>query len=349
MGRWSLTRRIAVEAGLVAAALAAGLAIGALVVYLLGAPPARVMAEMLSSWRVQPDLVAEYTAMLSLTAAAFAIPLHAGLFNIGAEGAFQLGALAGLWVAVATGSGLAAMVVASLAGAALVGLAGLLRVRLKVNEVLSTIMLNWIVYWLLLYIVITRLQDPVFTTRTVEVPEAARIGWVSLGGVEVPGTIIVSVLVMVALWVFLRLTRWGLLLRFSGANEWTSRTRGVSVGLYRVGSMLIAGLLAGLAGALHILGFSHSIDVTGTGVRNYGFNGIGVALLGRNDPLAIVPAALLFSTLLVGSSNVEPVYHVPKEAGDMIVGIIVVLLAAPEAFRVLSRYLSSLSLRGEER
>jgi ABC-type uncharacterized transport system permease subunit len=332
-----LAGRVAYEAALAIAALAAGLAIGALVAYLMGAPPLRVIAEMLSSWKVQPDLVAEYTAMYSLTAAAFSIPLYTGLFNIGAEGAFQLGALVGLWAAVATRSAAVALAAASLAGTALAGLAGFLRVKLRVNEVLSTIMLNWIVYWVLLYIVITRLQDPVFTTRTVEVPEEARIGWVTLGSASIPGTLLAAVAVMAALWVFLRLTRWGLLMRFAGANEWSSRTRGVRVGLYRAGSMALAGLLAGLAGAMHILGFSHSIDVTGSGVRNYGFNGIGVALLGRNDPLAIIPAAFLFSTLLVGSSNVEPVYHVPKEAGDMIVGIIVVLLAAPEAFRLLSR------------
>nr|MEB3852193.1 ABC transporter permease [Desulfurococcales archaeon] len=290
MAGGSLAWRIAWELALVAAALAAGLAAGALVAYALGAPPLSVIGEMLTSWRVQPDLVVEYTAMLALTGAAFAIPLHTGLFNIGGEGAFQLGALVGLWVAVHTSSAPAALAAAALAGAGLVGLAGILRVRVGVNEVLSTIMLNWIVYWVLLYLVITRLQDPYFTTRTVEVPRGARLPWLSIGGVEVPSTILASAAILAALWVALRLTRWGLLFRFSGANEWSSRTRGVRVGVYRAGSMALAGLLAGVAGALHIIGFSHNIDVTGSGVRNYGFNGIGVALLGRNDPLAILPA-----------------------------------------------------------
>jgi simple sugar transport system permease protein len=103
--------------------------------------------------------------------------------------------------------------------------------------------------------------------------------------------------------------------------------------------MALAGGLAGLAGALHILGYTHSIDVLGNAVSGFGYNGIGVALMGRNDPLAIIPAALLFASLLIGSSIVEPLYSVPKEAGDLIVGVIVVLLAAPEAFRALRRIL----------
>ena len=338
MRRDTLSWKIISETLLVLAALAIGLVAGMIIAYLMGAPPLDVMKTMLSSWKLQPDLVAEYTAMLALTAAAFALPLHTGLFNIGAEGAFQLGALTALWIGYVTGSLWLALLAGMAAGALLVGFAGVLRVKLRVNEVLSTIMLNWIVYWLLLYIVITRLQDKYYTTRTVEVPESARLPWISLGGANIPSTLLASIGVLVALWVLLRMARWGLLLRFTGANEWSSRTRGVPVSLYRAGSMAIAGLLAGLAGALHIVGYSLSIDVTGSAVRNYGFNGIGVALMGRNDPLAIIPAAFLFSTLLVGSSNVEPIYGVPKEAGDLIVGIIVILLAAPEAFRALARY-----------
>ncbi len=341
MRRDTLTWRIITETILVIITLFIGLIAGMIIAYLLHAPAARVMVEMLTSWKVQPDLVAEYTAMLALTGAAFAIPLHAGLFNIGAEGAFQLGALTALWVGYTTGSLALALVSAIIVGGLLVGVAGFLRVRLSVNEVLSTIMLNWIVYWSLLYIVITRLQDKYYTTRTVEVPRSSQLPWIGIGSVELPSTIILAVIVLVVLWIFLRMTRWGLLLRFTGANEWSSRTRGVRVGLYRIGAMVLAGALAGLAGALHIVGFSHSIDVTASGVRNYGFNGIGVALMGRNDPLAIIPASLLFSTLLVGSSNVEPVYGVPKEAGDLIVGIIVVLLAAPELFRTASRIIDA--------
>ena len=128
-------------------------------------------------------------------------------------------------------------------------------------------------------------------------------------------------------------------MRFAGANEWASTARGVNVGFYRVASMALAGMVAGLAGGLHVLGYSHSIDVIGGAVRGFGYNGIGVALMGRNDLLAIIPAAALFATLLTGSSLVEPVYGVPKEAGAFIVGVVVVLLAAPEAIRIAGRAL----------
>ena len=335
----SLYKRALTEAGMVAAALALGLAVGAFIAREFGAPPLSVIRDMMVSARVLPDMVAEYTAVLALTAAAFAIPLHAGLFNIGAEGSLYAGALVALWVGIKTGSLIAAIAAGTLAGLAITGLAGLLRVRLGVNEVLSTIMLNWIVYWILLYVVVTKLADPIYTQRTVRVPETARIPWVTVGGYPVPGTILVSIAVLTALWVFLRMTRYGLLLRVSGANEESAKARGVPVEVYRLGSMVIAGALAGLAGAIHITGFSYSIDVLGGTVRGYGFNGIGVALMGRNDPLAIIAASLLFSSMLAGSQVVEPRYGVPKEAADLMIGVIVVLLSAPVIFRIVAQRL----------
>lgn len=330
-----MASKILREAGLVAAALLVGLAMGGVVAWVFGAPPLGFLADMMLSARVLPDMVMEYTALLALTAAAFAIPLHAGLFNIGAEGSFYAGALVALLVGVETGSLVGALTLGALAGVLVTGLAGALRVWLGVNEVLSTIMINWVMYWSMLYLVVDALADPVFTQRTVKVPESARLPWISVAGMEVPSTILVSVVVIALLWVFLRMTRYGLLLRIVGANEEAARMRGVNVRAYRLASMLIAGGLAGLAGALHIAGFSYSIDVLGGTVRNYGFNGIGVALMGRNDPLGILAASLLFSSLLAGSQVVEPVYGVPKEAADLVIGIVIILLSAPTIFRVI--------------
>ena len=331
----SIARKAASELALVLAALLVGLAAGGVVAWIFGAPPLGFLKDMILSARHLPDMVAEYTALLALTAAAFAIPLHAGLFNIGAEGSFYAGALVALWVGVSTGSLPLALAVGVVAGLAMTGLAGLLRVKLGVNEVLSTIMINWVIYWIMLYVVVDKLADPVFTQRTVKVPREARLPWISLGGLEIPSTVIISLAIMVGLWVFLRMTRQGLLLRVVGANEEAARMRGVSVAWYRLASMLVAGALAGLAGALHILGFSYSIDVLGGTVRGYGFNGIGVALMGRNDPLGILGASLLFSSLLAGSQVVEPIYGVPKEAADLIIGIVVIVLSAPTLFRIL--------------
>ena len=331
----SLARRVAGELVLSGASLLLGLAVAAAIAAAFDAPPLEVLVSMLTSYRVLPDLVGEYTAMLILTGLAFALPLYTGLFNIGGEGSFYAGALAGLYVALATGSLPLAVAAGVAAGLVLTGAAGLLRVRLGVNEVLSTIMFNWIMYWLLLYIVITRLTDPTNPQRTLRVPEEASIP--SLG--PVPGTLPIALTVAVAAWVFLRMTRTGLLLRVVGGNPEAARLRGVPRARYMLASMALAGALAGLAGAIHVLGFSRSIDVLGGTVRNYGFNGIGVALMGRNDPLGIVAAAFLFSLLLAGSQVVEPLYGVPKEAADAIMGVIIIALAAPEAFRLASRIL----------
>lgn len=335
----SLRHRIMVESALVLVALAIGLAVAVIVAAGFHAPAVRVLGEMLVSWKSLPDVVAEYTAMLALTGAAFALPSYAGLFNIGAEGSFQLGALVALWAAIKWGGLAAPLLLALASGAALSGLAGWLRVRLSVNEVLSTIMLNWTIYWILLYLVATKLEDPYNPQRTLEVPQSSRLPWLLIGHSLIPSALVIAVAVLAILWFLVRMTRWGLTLRFAGANEWTSETRGVDVGFYRIASMVLAGMVAGLAGGLHILGYSHSIDVIGGAVRGFGYNGIGVALMGRNDLLAVIPAAALFATLLAGSSLVEPAYGVPKEAGDFIVGAIVILLAVPEAIRLAGRAL----------
>jgi len=332
----SLYRKILAEIGLVAVSLGVGLAVGALIARLMGAPALDVIAAMLTSWRYLPDMVVEYAAILTLTGLAFALPLYTGLFNIGAEGAVYAGALAGLYVAVETGSLVMALLAGALVGTLLVGLAGLLRVRLGVNEVLSTIMINWIVYWVFLYIVITRLTDPMYPQKTVSVPATARIPWLPIS-YGVPGTIIVSAIVALGMFVLVRMTRYGLLIRATGANPEAARLRGVPREKYMIASMALAGALAGLAGSLHVTGFSYSLDVLGGAVRNYGFNGIGVALIGRNDPLGILLASFLFALLLAGSQVVEALYHVPKEAADLMVGVIVILLAAPEAFRLAKR------------
>lgn len=330
-----LAKRIAYEALLVAAAFAIGLvAVVAVAVY-FKAPVTGMLEALLTSWATLPDMVAEYTAVLALTAAAFSIPLYAGLFNIGAEGSLYAGALVALWTALETGSLPLSLLAGIGAGISVSLLAGGLRVYLGVNEVLSTIMLNWILYWVLLYTVIVYLVDPTTPQRTLQVPVSARLPTIR----GIPSTIIVSAAVMIALFIYVRMTRQGLLLRFSGANEEASRERGVNTRFYRLISMVIAGLLAGLAGAIHVLGYSYSIDVLGGTVRNYGFNGIGVALMGRNDPLGILAASFIFSTLLAGSQLVEPLYNVPKEGADLAIGIIVIALAAPEAFRIIYRYM----------
>ena len=332
----SLARRILGELLLVATSIAIGLAIGGIVALLYGAPPGDVLESLFTSYRLYPDMVVEYAAVLTLTGLAFAIPLHAGLFNIGGEGALYAGALTFLVVALHTGSLPLALLAAGAAGAALLALAGVLRVYLGVNEVLSTIMLNWVVYWILLYIVIVYLADPVNPQRTLRVPESARLPRLPLAG-GVPSTIVFSAILAVASFAVLRMSRWGLLLRASGANPHASTERGVPVRAYQVASMAAAGLLAGLAGGIHIAGYSLSIDVLGGTVRNYGYTGIGVALAGRNDPLGILVAAFFFSLLAAGSQSVEPVYGIPKELADVVAGVIVVALAAPEAIRLLAR------------
>ena len=243
-----------------------------------------------------------------------------------------MGALASLTTSLYTGSPLLGLAAGILAGAILGFIPGVLRVRLGVNEVLSTIMLNWIVYWASLYAVITLLSDPIYPHLTRQMPQAARIPWVS----GIPGILPISLLVAVAAYVFLYHTIPGLQFRVLGSNVDAARIRGVRIDRVRLLSMTIAGGIAGLAGALLVQGHSYRVDSLLSTLRNYGFEGIGVALIGRNHPLGIIGASLVLADLSAGSERIQISHGVPPEMAEMIVGVIVLVLAAPEAFRIMS-------------
>lgn len=322
----------------IALSIALGLAAGASVVWLYGADPLNSLYIILTGFLYYPDLVLVNASVLILTALAFAIPLRVGFFNIGAEGGVMMGAIIAVSVAASTGSALAAMAAAVAAGALLGGIVALLRLKLGVNEVLSTIMFNWIIYWVSLYIVTAVLADPLYPQRSVRIPEDAMLPrWpsdeVTIAGYTIyPGTLpsilLISLATAVAAWIVIYYTLPGLRYRFVGSNEQAALMRGTRIGLVKALSLTVAGALAGLAGSLLVLGFSGSVDVTLGGVRNYGFDGIGVALVGKNHPLGIIAASLFFSDLRSGSSWLQIAEGVPPELAEMVNGVIVYSIAA---------------------
>ena len=103
-------------------------------------------------------------------------------------------------------------------------------------------------------------------------------------------------------------------------------------------SMAISGLAAGLAGAMIVLGRSYYIDQHASVMLGMGFDGIGVALVGRNHPIGIVFSSLLFASLIVGGHGMQLALGVPRELVDAVVGIIIFVLAMPEAYKLLMRW-----------
>jgi general nucleoside transport system permease protein len=286
-----------------------------------------------------------YTTTLILTGLAVAFAFRCGLFNIGGQGQFFAGAI----VAVAVGaeiSGLSrgihvplVLLCAGLAGAVWAGIAGLLRATVGAHEVITTIMLNWIAYWVGSYLF--SLGGPLQSDRQREVPisndvqESAKlhIWWPDpdkIQGLHIG--FFIAIAALVAFWIILNRTTLGYEVRAVGFNPEAARYGGISVSRNYFLAMAISGLFAGLAGAVDILGWQYRYSQIDIQQSDIGFVGIAVALLGRNTSIGIFFSALLFGALLTGSNTRNLALPIePELAGNMtliIQGLVVLFVAA---------------------
>jgi simple sugar transport system permease protein len=285
---------------------------------------------------------------LVLTGLAVAFAFRCGLFNIGGTGQYVIGSVAAVLVGAEIGRLvdlpgvlliLMSVVAAMLAGAALAGIAGFLKATVGAHEVITTIMLNWIVIWVAAYLfgVGGPLQtdiDPSFPLSNAVVEKAKLFVWWGdpiLQGLHIGFFVALGSLVVY--WVMLNRTTVGYGVRAVGFNPEAARYGGISVKWNYVLAMGIAGAFAGLAGALDILGWQNHLDTGDIKVSTIGFVGIAVALLGRNTAVGIGLAALLFAALQTGTStrNLNPDVFSPELASSLtliIQGLIVLFVGA---------------------
>lgn len=283
--------------------------------------------------------------LFKATALAFAgysvaISFRTGLFNVGAEGQIQLGALTCAVTAAYLPAGLPSFIVIPLAvGAAVLasgvlgGFAGWLRVRFGAHEVITTIMLNFIVAAFIGYVLTAGLAEPE-SLHTKSIPASAelpRLGdWFSLmhGSAASVAVFLVVLVALLYRWFLVR-TRLGLEFRAVGLSPSAAEANGISVMKVRVLSMMFAGGIAALASVSSVLGYKHVYELGfGAGA---GFMGIAVALLGRGHYIGIALAALLFGTLSQGGLAINA--RVPKDLVDVlqatvILTVIIVTAAA---------------------
>ncbi len=280
---------------------------------------------------------------LILTGLAVALSFRAGLFNIGAEGQVIIGGLAAGFVGFSL-HGLPVFVhlpvalLAGLAGGAAWGfIPGILKARTGAHEVITTIMLNYIAASLSFYLLSTTVfrrpgrTDPI--SKPVEVP--ARLPHLAGQSLRVNAGLIVALLAtMVVAWLLRRSTL-GFELRVSGANPAAAQTAGISVGRTTVLALVIAGGLAGLAGAALILGVQYSLFINFSG--GIGFDAITLALLGRAAPWGVVAAALLFGALRAGGVQMQAATGISVDLITVLQSLIVIFVAAPALIRALYR------------
>ncbi|MFZ2442309.1 MAG: ABC transporter permease [Ilumatobacteraceae bacterium] len=298
-----------------AAAVVLAMLIGGLVLLVTGKDPVEAFSKMVSSG-TQPYKLAEAVQRatpLIIAAVAVAIGFKMNLFNIGVEGQFLMGmfwaGVAGAYVELPPVLHVTfCLLIGIIAGAIWAGIAGLLRVKRGVNEVIATIMLNSIALALIdwLFNDFFRYENPGnLDVRTKPLPTSA---WMPTlftvtsktdgGGsvsTDVTSFVLIALLVVVAFWLLIYKSQFGFRLRASGGNAVAARTAGISSNRMILTAMLLSGGVAGLAGLPALLGTTHSYGPTRP--DGYGFNGIAVALLGRNHPAGIIISALLWGFL----------------------------------------------------
>jgi simple sugar transport system permease protein len=278
---------------------------------------------------------------LILTALAAAIPFRMKLWNIGAEGQLYIGAIAGSGVVLALGDSipaavqLPAMMVAGAVGGALwAGLAALPKAYLNTDEVISTLMLNFVALGIMNYLIFGSASFWRDTERMAfpvgrHIPDAAALPriWGPLHA-----GILIAVVLAIAVWVLLRSTRWGFELRVIGRSPRAARYAGMRVDRKMVSVLVISGALAGLAGAIEVSGPLGGLDPVALSI-GMGFTGIVVAAVARLSPLGILPVAVLIAGLIKSASSLQTI-GVPIQIAVVLQGLLFLFVVGGEFFLV---------------
>jgi len=273
---------------------------------------------------------------LLLVGLGICIAFRANVINIGGEGQIIAGALMATWWPLTFHAWPgwllipATLIVGFLAGAAWGFIPGILKARLNVNEILSTIMLNAIALQLMNLLLQGPLMDPAgvaartFLAQSAQLPAAV---WLPR---LVPRTLlhagaILAVVLAVVVYVFLWRTTIGYDIRAVGLNPDAARYAGINVPTFQALSLTLAGGFAGLAGVVEVIGVQHRLLEGLT--SGYGFTGIVAALLGSLHPLGLIPASILFGGLLVGADTMQRAVQVPSALIDAILGLVVLFVS----------------------
>jgi general nucleoside transport system permease protein len=267
--------------------------------------------------------------ILIATALAAAIPFSARLWNVGGEGQMTMGAVTAAVLGIVTPETWPAwlmipvvMAGAMLGGALFAAIPGWLKARFDASEIVTTLMLNFVAINAAAWVIFDVFPEG-FVQRTESIHESAKLprpleGWlVDIG-------IVFALVAAVAAWFIVRHTRLGFSVRAIGANGKAARLAGIRTERVTVQTFLLAGAFAGLAGALIVQGRDHSLlqDFS----ANLGFVGIGVALVARLHPIAIIASAVLFGVLRVGSNSLQAGAGLSPVVGEMVIATFVILL-----------------------
>ncbi len=287
-----------------------------------------------SSFSLQNTLV--LASPLILTGLAVAIPAQAGMVIIGGEGALAVGALLAAVAGYALHDTapfivqLGMLTVGALTGALWFGLSGWLRNYRGVNETISSLLLSYMGIALLNYCIQGPLRDPASTNNpsTRPIGDANMIG--NIPGLDVHYGLIIGIVCALIAWFVLKFTTIGLALRAVGGNPRAAQMAGLRVNIWVVGAAAMGGAAAGLSGAIEVAAV-HG-DANSAIVAGYGFTGILVAFIARQNPLAVIPVAILFGGIDAAGSLLQRRLDMPDATVIVFQGILFVVILASDTF-----------------
>lgn len=319
-------------------AITLGLVAGSLLILAIGKNPIegfeRILYGALSNRRRIGNTLA-FSTQLVLVGLSVTFAFKTGLFNIGGSGQMLIGGLmASIFAHKVTLPTplhyISIILIAAIAGGAWGFIAGFLKAEFNVHEVVSTIMLNWIAYYLVYDWVPRFIADPVLNVRSAALPlsKTLRPEWlISLTDHSYLNYgFFIAIIAAMAVWFILEKTALGFSLKAVGGNRFCAESAGIEVEHSIMTSMAIAGALAALAGLTYYLGYSDSIDIAQS--PSEGFDGIAVALLGASSPAGVFFAALFFALLKMGRGSLSLGTGIPAELADAIIATIIYFTAA---------------------
>lgn len=341
-----------------------GLLVGGIILVLSGINPLEAYKVLILGAFGKPKFIS-WTLVeavpIILTGIAVAFAFNTGVFNIGAEGQYIVGSLAAVTVGVVFKLPPIihiplAILAAFVAGGIWGGLVGLFKAKRGVNEVISSIMLNWIAFYLSNYMLTKAFLrkpdsnysfniEPTASIRILgewKISEAGRAFLKDheiLKGLLNPPVhwgILIAILVAIVAWYILNKTTIGFELKAVGFNKFAAEYGGIDISKNLITSMAISGAIAGLAGGINVLGVSQNIGLLAA-QQGYGFNGIAVSLIAGNNPLGCIPSGILFAGLNYGGGKLNSQLDTPSEIINIIIGIIVLFIAMPKLMDMLKK------------
>ena len=319
----------------------AGFLVGAIIMMIWSYNPIQAYSSMfesaLGNMNGIGETIREATPLI-FTAIGFSIASTAGFFNIGLPGQAQAGWLTSIWIVLANPHMPKiillplAIIAGAFAGAIIAGIAGYLRAYFGTNEVITTIMLNYIVLYSCQYLM-QQIMPQSFridtdTTKTISENGSLHINWLSelFGSSRINGGIFLALIALVGFWFLMKKTTLGFESKAVGLNPFASRYAGMSTKKNIITSMLLSGAFAGMGGVVQGLGTYQNYFTQTTSV-DIGWDGLSVSLLGSGTAWGILIAALLFSILKIGGLGMQTAAGIPYEIVSIVIAAIIFFVA----------------------